>query len=628
MATLLVSSITVFYMNNTVDSLGDAKSTMDTTEEVLIENYSLRLRATAAAARNLISAEELEYLHAMPGAPTDHEGWLRNEKFIEFRNRLIKFADENELIYVYFKFRIDSFMQPVIDNDNNPDEAYTPSNKLKPMVKEEREAWNDKRIVSASGDRLIDEEGLMTAYAPVVDKNGEVVALVGVDIRDEQINELRGQIDVFTERINTLRNRIQILVIAMVSTLTLLGIGGYLTIRAMNKRSKALSAALEQAEQASRAKSAFLANMSHEMRTPMNAIIGMTSIARETDDPSRKEYCLIKIEESGKHLLSVINDILDFSMLESDDIEITENQIDFKALIEKVVSVNSFSLQDKKQNFEMKIDENIPQNLAGDEKHTVQVLSNIFGNAIKFTPENGDIQIDAKITDEKEGIIYISVAVSDTGIGISDENKNRLFRPFEQADNTRTKKFGGTGLGLVISKRIVDAMGGNIEVQSENGKGSVFTITIPFKRIKHINELNADENRDDESECDFTEKRILLVDDVPINREIVAALLEPTGIAIDCAKNGAEAVSLYKSNPELYDLIFMDIQMPVMDGYEASRTIRALNIENAKTIPIVAMTANAFAEDVQNALDCGMNAHLAKPVDFSVMMAKLREFIK
>jgi len=628
LATLLVSSITVFYMNNTVDSLGDAKSTMDTTEEVLIENYSLRLRATAAAARNLISAEELEYLHAMPGAPTDHEGWLRNEKFIEFRNRLIKFADENELIYVYFKFRIDSFMQPVIDNDNNPDEAYTPSNKLKPMVKEEREAWNDKRIVSASGDRLIDEEGLMTAYAPVVDKNGEVVALVGVDIRDEQINELRGQIDVFTERINTLRNRIQILVIAMVSTLTLLGIGGYLTIRAMNKRSKALSAALEQAEQASRAKSAFLANMSHEMRTPMNAIIGMTSIARETDDPSRKEYCLIKIEESGKHLLSVINDILDFSMLESDDIEITENQIDFKALIEKVVSVNSFSLQDKKQNFEIKIDENIPQNLAGDEKHTVQVLSNIFGNAIKFTPENGDIQIDAKITDEKEGIIYISVAVSDTGIGISDENKNRLFRPFEQADNTRTKKFGGTGLGLVISKRIVDAMGGNIEVQSENGKGSVFTITIPFKRIKHINELNADENRDDESECDFTEKRILLVDDVPINREIVAALLEPTGIAIDCAKNGAEAVSLYKSNPELYDLIFMDIQMPVMDGYEASRTIRALNIENAKTIPIVAMTANAFAEDVQNALDCGMNAHLAKPVDFSVMMAKLREFIK
>ena len=383
-------------------------------------------------------------------------------------------------------------------------------------------------------------------------------------------------------------------------------------------------------EEASRAKSEFLANMSHEMRTPMNAIIGMATIAETSGDMDKKDYAIRKIKEASDHLLGVINDILDISKIEAHKFEISVSAFNFKDMLQKTVDIINFRVDECRQSLQVNIDKDIPVMFIGDGQRLTQVITNLLSNAVKFTPDEGSIRLDARLLSEEEGLCRLQISVTDTGIGITDEQKMRLFRPFEQADSGMSRKFGGTGLGLAISKRIVELMDGKIWVDSQPGVGSKFTFTVLLERdetvLKRLQDGNTGEKSDRQFE-DFSGRFILLAEDMEINREIVQTLLEPTKLTVECAHNGIQALQMFKATPEKYDMIFMDVQMPEMDGYATTRTIRALDIPKAKTIPIVAMTANVFREDVEKCFEAGMNGHIGKPIDMDDVIGHLRRYL-
>ncbi|MDR2597079.1 MAG: response regulator [Treponema sp.] len=522
---------------------------------------------------------------------------------------------------------------------------------------------------------------------------------------------------------------------------------------------KKLKDALDKAMEASKAKSNFLSNMSHEMRTPLNAITGMTIIGKNTKDIERKDYALDKIEDASTHLLGVINDVLDMSKIEANMLELSPCEFNFEKMLQKVVSVINFRVDERRQKLIVHIDHKIPETLIADDQRLAQVVTNLLSNAVKFTPEEGSIILNADFIREENNFCTIQISVSDTGIGINEEQKKRIFNSFQQAESSTTRKYGGTGLGLAISKSIVEMMGGKIWLLSEPAKGSNFTFTIQAERgaeskqnclldvnldsvhimvvdddpdilryfitltqrygiscetaasgekalelidreggyhiyfidwkmpgmdgiqlareikargsensivtmissaelsvvseeakaagvekfllkplfpsaiVEVINEyLGVRKQQVEEAQAAdiigiFAGRCILLTEDVEINREIVQALLEPTQLEIDCAENGAEAVRMFTEAPDKYELIFMDVQMPEMDGYEATRHIRSLDIPRAKTIPIIAMTANVFREDIEKCLAAGMNSHVGKPLDFEEVMNRLHSYL-
>ena len=515
--------------------------------------------------------------------------------------------------------------------------------------------------------------------------------------------------------------------------------------------------ARQRAEQANVAKSSFLANMSHEIRTPMNAIIGMASIGANASDLDKKDYAITKIQDASTHLLGVINDVLDMSKIEANKFTLFVTEFSFEKMLQKVIDVINFRVDEKRQNLTVSIDPMIPQLLMGDDQRLAQVITNLLTNAVKFTAEEGDIHLQAILLTEKNGVCTLLVVVRDSGIGISEEQQSRLFTAFEQAEASTTRKYGGTGLGLVISKSIVEMMDGNIFVESELGKGSAFSFTVCLPRGGGKSqaplgaEMNYENTRmlavDDDPDvlsffkdtakrmgisCDTAQdglqalsliakygsyniyfvdwkmpemdgiefaraikergedntvvimisatdwsviqesagevgirkflpkplfastvaecvnecldmsrapeapealapnykgRRILLAEDVDINREIVLAMLEVTGLEIDCAINGEAAVEMFAADPAGYEMIFMDIQMPEMDGYTATEHIRASGMENSKEIPIVAMTANVFKEDIDRCISAGMNAHVGKPLDFEEVLGILDKYL-
>ncbi|MDR3271426.1 MAG: response regulator [Peptococcaceae bacterium] len=517
-----------------------------------------------------------------------------------------------------------------------------------------------------------------------------------------------------------------------------------------------------EAVQANEAKSRFLSNMSHEIRTPLNAIIGMTSIARETDDAERKDYCLKKIVEASNHLLGVINDILDISKIEANKMELFLQNFVFEQAVQNAVNVNLFRIEEKQQEFSVRLDKDIPRVLWGDDQRLTQVITNLLSNAMKFTPFNGKISLAARLLHEEDMTCTIQIEITDTGIGLSKEQQSKLFTSFEQADSGTSSKYGGTGLGLALCKNIVKMLHGDLWVKSEMDQGSTFGFTMQIQRgdesgqsslrpnicwenmrilmvddepvlreyfYDTVSQMNVycdvagsgaealqlikehaepydsffiDWNLPDMSggelierikreqfcpsvmiivsgnewgrikddakrvgvdrflakpmfisdivdclnecmgvvqasavqdlrlsdEVSFKGRRILLAEDVEINREIVLAVLEPTLVSVECVVNGVQAVDMFKEAPERYDMIFMDIQMPEMDGYEATRQIRALDCAQAKLIPIVAMSANVFKEDIELCLRIGMNDHVGKPLVFDEVIEKLKKYIR
>jgi PAS domain S-box-containing protein len=527
---------------------------------------------------------------------------------------------------------------------------------------------------------------------------------------------------------------------------------------------KKLIIAMEQAETSNKAKSEFLSRMSHEMRTPMNAIIGMTNIAKSSNDPEKKEYCLEKIDDASNHLLGVINDILDMSKIEAGKLELFETEFLFEKMLIRVIDVVKFRIDENKQHLVMNIDPAISNFVLADEQRVAQVLTNLLSNAVKFTPEDGTITVSVKNLNYADDYILKRVTITDTGIGISKEQQENLFQSFEQADGSISRKFGGTGLGLVISKKIIELMNGTITIESELGKGASFIVDVPVKKGKQdrrtllnpainwkalrifavdddpyetnyfrglANDLgmfcdtaeNEDEtltkienssdhpfdiiyinlhmpnmsgiklakkllnhnissrivlmsyithwNEDVEQKAAqagvdgffskplfssqiinnityhmlaekdsatslkkedlfqgiFSGLKILLAEDIEINREIVISLLESTGVVIDSAENGLEAIKLFQENPFAYHAILMDIHMPKMDGFEATQKIRQLNLGNSKDIPIIAMTANVFKEDIEKCLAAGMNDHVGKPLDIDDLRNKLKKYL-
>jgi CheY-like chemotaxis protein len=492
----------------------------------------------------------------------------------------------------------------------------------------------------------------------------------------------------------------------------------------------------------------------------MNAIIGMVAIAEASNDIEKKEYALRKIKEASGHLLGIINDILDISKIEANKLDLSPVSFNFEKMLQKNVNHINFKADEKRQKFYVKVDRDIPFALIGDDQRLSQVVTNLLSNAVKFTPEEGIITLDSKLIGEEGDTLIVQISVTDTGIGVTEEQKTRLFKSFEQASTDTSRQFGGTGLGLSICKRIVDMMGGEIWVESETGKGSVFAFTVRLKRdtekltrmlpegVKWSNvrifavdddqiirdffmEISADlgivckvagnaeevvdildreepfniffidwklpgmggtqltqrirEQSQDKpiviifSEADWSDIEeeaffagvskflpkplfesnvvdvinecigldniverckeqektsdvyegtyILLVEDVEINREIVTVLLEPSLAVIECAEDGEEAVRMFGENPEKYSIILMDVQMPNMDGYEATRRIRAHEHPKGQGIPIVAMTANVFKEDVEKCLAAGMNDHVGKPLNIDQVYDKMRLYI-
>ncbi len=529
----------------------------------------------------------------------------------------------------------------------------------------------------------------------------------------------------------------------------------------LNSLNEQLVISSQQAEQSSRAKSDFLSNMSHEMRTPLNAIIGMTSIGKASDHIEKKDIAFSRIEDASAHLLGVINDVLDMSKIEANKLDLSIDDFDFSKMLRRAVSFISFRIQERHQKFKATIDSDIPRVLRGDEQRLAQVITNLLSNAVKFTPEGGSIWLEARLIAETDTGCTLEFRIRDSGIGISPEQQERLFTSFQQADSSTSRNYGGTGLGLAISKQIVGLMGGNIGVESELGVGAVFYFTVSMKRggddrkyqlnppcgcdavrilvvdgdaeavdcfrgisgdlgiscdvasssgkavsllernifhdiyfvdsqvegiggvelIKIIKSRCPEKSavimvaaddwkqisdearragadfflqkplfRQDIADCIneclsasgkessatemlgddqvFAGKVALLAEDVEINREIVIAVLEPTEMEIDCAENGEQALRMFSENPARYDIILMDIQMPKMDGLETTRRIRAMDAPNATTIPIIAMTANVFRDDVQRCVDAGMNDHLGKPLDFDQVLDKLGKYLK
>ncbi len=398
-------------------------------------------------------------------------------------------------------------------------------------------------------------------------------------------------------------------------------------ITEMYELQKQLEKAIVTAKEASRAKSEFLARMSHEIRTLMNAIMGMTKIGIEADDAERKQYCLDKIDVASSNLLEIINQILDMSKIEANKMELEYTEFDFEKMLNEICMVMDIRINEKSQKLKVEFDNGIPKRFIGDEVRLSQVLTNLISNANKFTPENGSIEVHVSELENMDGRSKLRVSVKDNGIGVEKEQQGRIFDSFEQADIRTSRKFGGTGLGLAICKKLVDMMEGEIWVESELGKGSEFIFTVTLNHASKV------ENEEEvlavkEDVLNLSGKVILLVEDIEINREIVMSLLEDTHVTIETAENGKSAIKMFEQNPEKYDLILMDIQMPEMDGYEATKYIRSLDGEQASSVAIVAMTANVFREDIDKCIKAGMNDHLSKPIDIKVMYEKIKKYIR
>ncbi len=392
---------------------------------------------------------------------------------------------------------------------------------------------------------------------------------------------------------------------------------------------KNLTVAAEKAHMASEAKTHFLANMSHEIRTPMNAIIGMSKIGKDAPDIDKAHACFGKIENASAHLLGIINDVLDMSKIEAKEIEIFPEVVHFEQTLQNVCHVIAFRMAEKGQTFEVDFDSRIPTYLFVDWQRLAQVVTNFLSNAHKFTPTGGAITLRVQLVEQSSTQCCIRLSVCDTGIGVAKEQQDNLFQPFQQANNSISQKFGGTGLGLSICKQVVELMGGEIFFDSVEDKGTCIGFILPCalpdeSSITAKQELQAPHNA---IPLDFTGKTFLLVEDIEINREIVMALLEDSGVRFDIAENGLEAVQKFSANPTAYTLILMDIRMPEMNGYEATKAIRAMDIPEAHTIPIIAMTANAFREDVERCLEVGMNAHVGKPINFNELFVLLRKYM-
>ena len=391
-----------------------------------------------------------------------------------------------------------------------------------------------------------------------------------------------------------------------------------------------LQEALAEAERANKSKTAFLSNMSHEIRTPMNAIIGLNDLAMTdpTASDSIKEY-LRKTGVSARHLLGIINDILDMSRIESGKMFIKSEEFSISECLEQVNTIISGQCKEKDIAYSFQPKCRIDGYYIGDTMKLRQVLINILGNAVKFTDEGGKIEFLVGEIRRCEGKAVMQFVISDNGIGMSEDYLPHIFDAFSQENASFHSKHGSTGIGMPITKSIVELMNGTIEVESEKGKGTTFTVTVTLGISDRQAEEKASDTAANKSPVELKGRRILLAEDVSVNAEIIVMMLKMHMIEVDVAENGRIAVEKFTGQPEgFYDAILMDMRMPEMDGLEAARLIRSCERDDAETVPIIALTANAFEEDVQKSIQAGLNAHLSKPIEPDILLDTLERLIR
>ncbi|MBR1741895.1 MAG: amino acid permease, partial [Lachnospiraceae bacterium] len=401
----------------------------------------------------------------------------------------------------------------------------------------------------------------------------------------------------------------------------------------MSKREKQIEVEKFQAEESSKAKGVFLANMSHDIRTPMNAIIGYINLAeRDGNDFSKVREYLAKIKTSSHHLLALINDVLEMSRIESGKMDLEPIAVDLKKTLLEVEDM--FSTQMAEKNIDFHVDVSHAKNsfVYCDKNRLNRVLLNLISNAYKFTPEGGTVSVALwQIDDGNAEFGRYELRVSDSGIGMTKEFAAKVFEAFERERTSTVSGIQGTGLGMAITKSIIDLMGGTIEVNTAPGSGTEFVIRVRFKLQEGkapVSEDMLEESDEENTVLDYKSMRLLVVEDTEINWEIAKEVLEEIGFSVEIAENGKEAVEKFSSVPaDYFDAILMDIQMPVMDGYEATRTIRRAEEERGGRIPIIATTANAFSEDVKKAMDAGADAHVAKPLDFDELLETMNQIL-
>ncbi len=401
----------------------------------------------------------------------------------------------------------------------------------------------------------------------------------------------------------------------------------------MANREKNAEIETTKAYERSRAKTVFLSNMSHDIRTPMNAIIGYINLAEDENVTMEelRDY-LGKIKGSSNHLLALINDVLEMSRIESGKMELEPVPVDLKEVFIELKDLFTTQMSEKKIEYSVTCSDISDPYVYCDKNRLNRILLNLVSNAYKFTPEGGSVRVYARQMGSDRDKNRYEIRVADSGIGMSKEFAAKVFEAFEREKNETVKQTQGTGLGMSIVKNLVEMMDGNTTVNTEPGKGTEFVVTILLKKLEEENisalvGLEEEKNRKKETVIDFTTKRLLLTDDIVVNRTIAKKLLEKNGFKVEEAENGQEAVNMLTgSEPGYYDAILMDIQMPVMDGYEATRYIRELD-DDRKNIPIIAMTANAFSEDIRKADEAGMNAHVAKPIDVKKLKDVLTEVL-
>lgn len=391
------------------------------------------------------------------------------------------------------------------------------------------------------------------------------------------------------------------------------------------------SDALAQARRSARAKNHFLANLSHEIRTPMNAITGMVQLAARSDNLAEMTKFMHQIDLSTKHLLRMLNEVLDIAKIDEGKLSLNHDPFNLRAVVDGLVSTFAATVADKGQTLVHDCNFSDTSQIMGDATRLSQVLLNLLSNAVKFTPTGGRITLAVEEISQDTSNVLIRFSVADTGIGIAQEALQRIFAPFEQKDSGISRDYGGTGLGLAVSQRIVELMGGTIHVDSVEGQGTRFYFNVRFDLAPgDASAPGQDDSADALSDGppDLSAYRVLIVDDISINREIASALLDNTGIKRAEADNGQQAVDMFMGHePGYYDCVLMDMRMPVLDGCAASRAIRASGRPDAATIKILAMTANVFKDDVREVLEAGMDGYIAKPVEYTALVKTMSRFL-
>ncbi len=564
------------------------------------------------------------------------ETTIGSPEYNDLYSRLAVFRDNVELEYVY-----------TIKQAGEKDFIFTMDlDQVRPAAYGDSVKYTEALASAGRGVAAVDEVPysdswgvFYSAYSPVFDTAGNVAGIVAADF----------SVDWFEDQLST-QTRTTVISYAVILLFSLLVAAGLslITVRPFVRAQGELLEEKVRAESANHAKSDFLANMSHEIRTPINAVLGMNEMILREDHRAQelaKDDSVDMIEtlkninvyandvkNAGHNLLAIVNDILDFSKIEAGKMDITEAPYQLSSLLNDLNNMILFKAQDKKLDFDIDVDRTLPDDLYGDEVRVRQILTNILGNAVKYT-EKGFVRLTLRGEEQGDGTILLKAEITDTGIGIRPEDKEKLFTKFQRLEMERNSTVEGTGLGLVITQRLLDMMGGTIAVESEYGKGSVFTVTIPQRIVSNVSVGNFQERFENNMKQGGVYKesfrapnaRILIVDDTRINLAVVANLLKSTLMRIDTALSGAEAVKMAEETP--YDLILMDQRMPEMDGTEALHKIRETAGGKSSKAPVICLTADAVIGAKERYLSEGFSDYLTKPIDSFALEKMLKKYL-